>query len=237
MSDPNTKNPLSDFNGEYPYNKSTITRSGHEIEFDDTPGSERIKIAHTAGTYVEINQDGRRTKVVVGTEYDYYKEGLSETVDGHKDVKIAGTSNLNIDNSSNENIGGNKYVGIGGNNIDGVDGSRYNHTGENKQETIDGDSISSIGGDVHNNIDGDSVLSVGGNKTEILNGDCVIASAANYEITTGIFRVKCSNFIIEADTITLITSSGTIKIDGGMNINSPGNISISGSTINLNQTL
>jgi uncharacterized protein (DUF2345 family) len=34
------------------------TRGGHLVEFDDTPGSERIQVYHKTGSYLEILPDG-----------------------------------------------------------------------------------------------------------------------------------------------------------------------------------
>ena len=47
MTYPNEKHPDSTYAAQYPYNSSTVTKSGHEIDIDDTKGAERIKIAHT----------------------------------------------------------------------------------------------------------------------------------------------------------------------------------------------
>ena len=59
--------PESAFNGAYPYNKVTQTESGHIIEVDDTPGSERIHIYHKSGTYVEIDSNGSMVKRTKGS--------------------------------------------------------------------------------------------------------------------------------------------------------------------------
>ena len=61
--------PDSAFNGAYPYNKVTQTESGHIIEIDDTPGSERIHIYHKSGTYVEIDSNGSMVKRTKGSSY------------------------------------------------------------------------------------------------------------------------------------------------------------------------
>lgn len=42
----------------YPHNKTVTTKSGHVIELDDTPRSERIHVYHKSGSYVEIFPDG-----------------------------------------------------------------------------------------------------------------------------------------------------------------------------------
>ena len=50
--------PASKYKARYPYNNTMTTRSGHLLEFDDTPGSERIQIFHKSGSYIEILPDG-----------------------------------------------------------------------------------------------------------------------------------------------------------------------------------
>ena len=36
----------------YPYNKTWVTEQGHTLEFDDTPGAERMRIKHKSGTQI-----------------------------------------------------------------------------------------------------------------------------------------------------------------------------------------
>ena len=50
--------PASKYKAKYPYNSTMTTRSGHLLEFDDTPGSERVQIFHKSGSYIEILPDG-----------------------------------------------------------------------------------------------------------------------------------------------------------------------------------
>ena len=50
--------PASKYKARYPFNNTMTTRSGHILEFDDTPGSERIQIFHKSGSYIEILPDG-----------------------------------------------------------------------------------------------------------------------------------------------------------------------------------
>jgi hypothetical protein len=45
----------------YPTNKVYETETGHYKEYDDTPGAERIKEAHTSGTFYEMDKDGNMT--------------------------------------------------------------------------------------------------------------------------------------------------------------------------------
>lgn len=54
---------------QYPYNHVYETESGHIMEFDDTNGGERIKIAHRLGTSEEVIEDGSKIEQVVNDKY------------------------------------------------------------------------------------------------------------------------------------------------------------------------
>lgn len=43
---------------QYPHNSTHKTKSGHVIEFDDTPNKERIQITHKSGSLITILADG-----------------------------------------------------------------------------------------------------------------------------------------------------------------------------------
>lgn len=49
----------------YPNNTVVETRCGHIVEYDDSVNGERIHQYHKAGTYTEIDSDGRRVTHVV----------------------------------------------------------------------------------------------------------------------------------------------------------------------------
>lgn len=53
----------------YPFNHVYETESGHIMEFDDTNGGERVKIAHRLGTSEEIIEDGSKIEQVVNDKY------------------------------------------------------------------------------------------------------------------------------------------------------------------------
>ncbi|SVD86183.1 uncharacterized protein METZ01_LOCUS439037, partial [marine metagenome] len=46
------------------------SESGHIMEYDDTPGAERIHQRHRSGTYYEINDSGNKTTRVVGDQHN-----------------------------------------------------------------------------------------------------------------------------------------------------------------------
>jgi len=92
--DTSVRHPETSHNAEYYTNKKATTESGHEFEFDDTVGSERIRIGHKSGSYIEWSPDGRKTESVVGQEHKYVSQGSTCTIDGNSDHKYNG--NLRI---------------------------------------------------------------------------------------------------------------------------------------------
>jgi len=238
MSDSNNRrHPQSTFEAKYPYNQATITRSGHEIHINDTPGSESLRVSHTKGSYVELSKDGRTVVNSVGKAYYYMCDGFSTTVDGHYDLKVKGVMNVNIDGSVSEETKGNKYMAAGADFVLGIGGT--------STETIIGDKFNSVGGDAtiaitgseYKNIGSESVTNFTGVKTEILNDDWSVNSHGNIEILSdGSVRIQCKNFIIDAESITLTTSTGNVTINSssGFVSTSTAQTSITASRIILN---
>ncbi len=62
--------PTGDYNARYPYNNVYESESGHIMEYDDTPGAERIHQMHRSGTHYEIDHNGTKTNYVKGDNYD-----------------------------------------------------------------------------------------------------------------------------------------------------------------------
>lgn len=116
--------PKSPYNTKPPYNNVTETISGHVFELDDTPGSERIHLAHKANTFFEIAPDGSKVTKVVGKNYEVY---LSDN-----NIHIKGTCNITID--------GNTNLYVKGNVVEKVDG--------NVNKTVSGNYTLNVGGDV-----------------------------------------------------------------------------------------
>ena len=94
--------PDSAYAAEYPFNRVLQTKAGHVIEVDDTSGEERIHIRHTAGSYVEINKDGRITIVSQDDSVDItggdkiieVKGSVRMTVDGDLNASVIGQTNI-----------------------------------------------------------------------------------------------------------------------------------------------
>jgi hypothetical protein len=76
----------------YPHNQVKETESGHIIEYDDTPGQERIHEFHRTGTFREIHPDGTKVEKIVNDNYSIYMK--------NNHVHVEGTVYLTVDRSS-----------------------------------------------------------------------------------------------------------------------------------------
>lgn len=82
--------PDSKYAARYPFNNTITTRSGHLIEYDDTPGAERIQLFHKTGSYIEILPDGSVISKSVKDSYQLSDGSLGIlTVGKNKDIEIA----------------------------------------------------------------------------------------------------------------------------------------------------
>jgi hypothetical protein len=115
----------------YPFNRATVTTSGHSFEMDDTKNRERIRIQHGGaktggvGTFFEMQSNGDLVTKVIGDNY--------EIVAGKNNVLIKGVCNITIDGDSIVHVKGDKYERIDGNLIQEV---RGNYT-----QTVVGNSV------------------------------------------------------------------------------------------------
>jgi hypothetical protein len=88
-----TGEPDPSYAARYPYNQVLQTEAGHVVEIDDTPGAERIHVYHKAGTYIEINQDGR---IIIKSVNDSF-----DITEGAKNIYVKGNCNIQTDGKLN----------------------------------------------------------------------------------------------------------------------------------------
>ena len=114
--------PVTPFAPKYPYNNAKSTESGHVFELDDTPGAERVSLAHRTGTYIEIGPDGSKTEKIYNDNYQiimkdnsiYIMGKAAVTVQGDCKVYVQGNAQLQVDGDVNWKIGGNMNMSVGG---------------------------------------------------------------------------------------------------------------------------
>lgn len=233
----NRRHPQSTFSTEYPYNQATITRGGHEFHINDAPDNESLKVAHTTGTYVEIEKTGRWVHTVVEKVYNYFKNTFTQTIDSHADIKIGGTYTFNVDKSSYEAVALDKNIGVGGNLLDGVTGTRRVHTTGDRLESVSGTASSQFRGDLNTQVEGSMVTNVAGVREDIIT-EAWLATGRDFEFSTlNDFTVQCNNFKVKARGKVEIEAAGSITIQtasGPITITASGLVYVNGSQIRLN---
>lgn len=94
--------PATPYAAEYPYNRVMETESGHILEFDDTPGAERVHIYHRSGTSEETHPDGTKVTRINKDAYEIVLSDKNVYVKG--DLNITAVGNLNLKAGMNVNI-------------------------------------------------------------------------------------------------------------------------------------
>ena len=93
---PVANEPVREFEGEYPYNKSYRSEGGHLIEVDDTPGKQRLLDQHVTGTYTEMMPDGDYVTKVIGDNYTIVCHNDIVSIEGAARIVIKGDCALAI---------------------------------------------------------------------------------------------------------------------------------------------
>lgn len=94
--------PATAYAAQYPKNQVYQSESGHVIEYDDTPGAERITIFHKSGSFEEFHPNGTKVEHNVG-------ESFSIHLGGHN-IFVSGSLNLVASGDYRVSVGGEMYV-------------------------------------------------------------------------------------------------------------------------------
>ena len=109
---------------QYPCNQVDETPSGHSIEFDDTPGGERVIIRHRKGAGVEMRADGSVVISAVNNKVEVTGGDQTVIVDGQGNLIYNGNLNLKVTGDYNVDVGGNYTVNVAGNQVENI---KQNH--------------------------------------------------------------------------------------------------------------
>lgn len=127
--------PEIKYGTKYPYNNVMESESGHIFELDDTPGSERVHLAHRSGTFEEIYPDGSKVDKIVKDKYTIIMKDDNVYVMGQCNITVQGDAQVNIQKNGNIKINGNVEVQVGGNYKETVGGSYTIQSGGNMKIT------------------------------------------------------------------------------------------------------
>tara|TARA_S200000501_G_scaffold41801_1_gene33988 strand:+ start:1969 stop:3879 length:1911 start_codon:yes stop_codon:yes gene_type:complete len=167
---------------EYPYNHVRETESGHVFEVDDTPGSERIHEFHTAGTFYEIQPDGKKVTKVVGDDFEIDLVNKYLYVKGDFNITVDGDYNLNVKGNKYEHVSGHSFQSVKGRHIINAQGNIDVHTDSNYNLSTNANRNVAIGStDKEKPTVGDDSLRVTGQMNQRTRGRTKIFSMSDFK--------------------------------------------------------
>lgn len=206
---------------QYPYNDVRETAAGHVVEFDDTPGGERILIKHKSGSGIEVRADG---SIVMKTETNMVTSVAGSSaliVEGDVSIRANGNMNLSVAGDLNIDVGGNINISSGGDKKENISGASRENVGGVKGSVVRGSRSNTtvgavvdtcLGGGNHI-VKGDFRQTVAGTFTQGVSGVSKMTSESEMIMST-------PNMNIAASDLSVFGASGTI---GGAGIVHYGN--------------
>jgi hypothetical protein len=198
----------------YPKNQVFESESGHVVEYDDTPGFERISEFHRRGTHREIVADGSETVTIVGDSY--------RVVFKNENIYIKGTCNLTVDGDVKTLIKGNYHLEVEGDYTQYIKGSKQTKTGGSEQTEIGHERAYNISSNVKGNVNGYETKTVVGNHDFTVNKNATTTVLNDYSV------IAFNDISLASGASSNITSATTL------NCQSVDNTTIQGAQIHLN---
>jgi len=127
--------PETKYGTVYPYNNVMETESGHIVEYDDTPGKERIHIAHRNGSFTEWYPDGDRVEKITKDKYSIVMKDDNVYIMGKCNITVQGNAEVYVKKNASVKVDGNVDVTVGGNYNEQVGGTYTVTSGGNMSFT------------------------------------------------------------------------------------------------------
>lgn len=200
---------------QYPYNDVRETLSGHVLEFNDTPGGERILIRHASGSGVEMRPDGTIVVSTLSNKVEVCNGDNTVIVEG--DANMVYKGNLTLDVTGDFNVNCLNYnVNVKSDKKETVDGSSRTKVFGNHGLTVSGHKTETVAQTVTTTNLGAYTQTIKGNYSKTIEGtsETAISGAA---ITTSQKEISFTapNMNIAGTSMSIFGNTGTI---GGENI-------------------
>lgn len=196
--------PRSPYNAQYPYNRVYESEAGHIMEFDDTPGAERINLYHPAGSWIEIDNNGNMVISASGDETNITNQS--------KNIYVRGNYNLTVRGASNVYVQGNAHMKVDGNYTTDVHGDyTLNVSGKYLLNTLEGLNFRAA----------NLLFEAQSENVEIISANEIInKAAANYSIKSGLDTYINSGTSIHAlaGEAMFLNSTDNMHINSGDNM-------------------
>jgi len=115
--------PETEYDAVYPYNNVMETESGHIVEYDDTPGAERIHIAHRNGSFQEWYPEGDKVEKITKDNYTIVMKDDNVYIMGRCNITVQGSSEIYVQEDAFLKVDGDVDLSVGGNFNADIDGT------------------------------------------------------------------------------------------------------------------
>lgn len=199
---------------QYPFVKTNVTPSGHTIQYNDTPGSERVLIKHRTGAAVDMLPNGNIEISSPGAGIITIRKDFTIIVSGNVKYQVDG--NFDLDVKGNFNVKAlNVNTNIEGNKTETILGSSRTSIAGNEGVTVKGNSSHTVKGTTTNTTLGNSNNITKGKAMHASSGDFQIASGGNAKLSSpASIDVSSASINIAAQSTTVVGSSGTFGGQG-----------------------
>lgn len=194
----------------YSNSRTNVTKSGHTIQYNDTPAGERVLVKHRTGSAVDMLPNGSMAISANGN--------LVMTINKDMTITIAGSARFEVNGDMDFDVRGNFNVNALNYNLN-VEG--------NKTENIGGASRANVSGNVGTNIKGNQSVTTLGTTThttlgavnQIAKGKLMMTSGSDIQIASGGsmktsavsgYDVAASNVNIAGNSTTVVGATGTM---------------------------
>lgn len=207
--------PGNDINPEYTKAQVQLSKSGHVMMHDDTPGNEKVLIKHKSGHGVELQKDGSislRTKnnLVFSVDANGVMVFEGDLRISCKNLKMDATGDLDL------NVGGDMNLTVGGDLKETVYGAHRTNVTGNRGETVQGNSSLTVLGSKTNMTFGSFSNVVKGDYSQTIAGSYGTAVSGQIKSTSETeIALSTPNMNLAAADMTVVGEQGTI---GGENI-------------------
>lgn len=206
---------------------SQITRSGHTVTLDDSPGNESITIQHRTGTKIQWGRDGVLKIVAQNGQYNVVFGENRMLVTGAQDITVQGGGSLRVEGDYNTTVLGNHNMTVNGDmnitakNMNTVVRGNMDTSAKNMTTKIEGSTeIATEGVTTISSDGGLAIASTGAPATIISKGDLGLGTTGKFMLHAGgAMHVKTdTNMVMSSGGTFTIKGFGDIALDGGSNI-------------------
>lgn len=249
---PTWDEPESSYAAAYPFNHVYQSESGHVMEFDDTEGAERIHQYHKAGTYTEIDRNGRQVTRIVGDGYEIIDRNGFLYVAGNCSITVGGNCNIYAQSDLNIQADGDTVINSNNDVTWNVAGSMDLSVAESfrlhaKSISVESDSTTSIFSESALTFQGNSSVSAYAKGEIKLTTDSTLdmfalgATKLGTKATLDVYAKGATKLssdasldILSAQSTKLKASSLDLKSTSSVKMEASGAMTLGGSTLDLN---